>query len=312
MNGQQWVTDIHGNNLRPMSEQNVEDVSAQKRARPRDMTEADFDGANVAEEIKPVAWMVWAGVFESRPVWPPHKTVIEASRAAHEIKSATIVKPLYSADQVTQQATQAVAAQSKQPESVADALPLSVFSKGQWLFRETGQEFSGDDLDEAAFAVYGPAQTNGNSGRAEFPDGFVRVEAFNRLQALCDSQAERLLAIDDAQPQPSGNAGELDERKLTELSVRLRTAADQHPGWRDILTSAANEIERYYGGMLYWKATAEAKDRAAAAPADVMADATHTTSCGYCTYDESDGALEWQCAKCAAIDAARAKEGGAS
>lgn len=43
MNGQQWVTDIHGNNLHPMSKQNVEDVSAQKRARLRDMTEADFD-----------------------------------------------------------------------------------------------------------------------------------------------------------------------------------------------------------------------------------------------------------------------------
>lgn len=28
MNGQQWVTDIHGNNLHPMSEQNVKDVSA--------------------------------------------------------------------------------------------------------------------------------------------------------------------------------------------------------------------------------------------------------------------------------------------
>lgn len=32
--------------------------------------------------------------------------------------------------------------------------PVAIFSKGPWLFRETGQEFSGADLDAAAFAAY--------------------------------------------------------------------------------------------------------------------------------------------------------------
>lgn len=32
--------------------------------------------------------------------------------------------------------------------------PLSVFSKGPWTFRETGQDFTGEQLDEAAFVAY--------------------------------------------------------------------------------------------------------------------------------------------------------------
>lgn len=49
--------------------------------------------------------------------------------------------------------------------------------------------------------------------------------------------------------------------KATDLSHRLRETADQQPGWRPLLTAAADEIERYYGGMLAWKQTAEKKDR---------------------------------------------------
>lgn len=42
-----------------------------------------------------------------------------------------------------------------QPEQQgAGAVPLSVFSEGLWVFRETGQEFSGKDLDAAAAAAY--------------------------------------------------------------------------------------------------------------------------------------------------------------
>lgn len=47
----------------------------------------------------------------------------------------------------------------------------------------------------------------------------------------------------------------------TDLSHRLRETADQQPGWKPLLTAAADEIERYYGGMMAWKQTAEKKDR---------------------------------------------------
>jgi hypothetical protein len=47
---------------------------------------------------------------------------------------------------------------------------------------------------------------------------------------------------------------------ITDMSARLRETADQQPGWRPLLTAAADEIERYYGGMMNWKRTAEAKD----------------------------------------------------
>lgn len=58
-------------------------------------------------------------------------------------------------------------------------------------------------------------------------------------------------------PQQSG------ARRTTDLSRRLREIADQQPGWKALLDSAAEEIERYYGGMMSWKEAAEAKDVAA-------------------------------------------------
>lgn len=48
----------------------------------------------------------------------------------------------------------------------------------------------------------------------------------------------------------------LGDGKRTDLSVRLRETADQHPGWKSLLTQAADEIERYYCGMLNWKRAA--------------------------------------------------------
>ncbi len=45
------------------------------------------------------------------------------------------------------------------PVAAAPVEPLKVFSEGPWVFRETGQEFSGTDLDEAAFAEYRRAST---------------------------------------------------------------------------------------------------------------------------------------------------------
>jgi len=45
------------------------------------------------------------------------------------------------------------------PVTAAPVEPLKVFSEGPWVFRETGQEFSGADLDEAAFVEYRRAST---------------------------------------------------------------------------------------------------------------------------------------------------------
>lgn len=41
-----------------------------------------------------------------------------------------------------------------QPTQALPDAPLSVFSKGPWTFKETGQNFSGAELDEAAFVAY--------------------------------------------------------------------------------------------------------------------------------------------------------------
>lgn len=56
--------------------------------------------------------------------------------------------------------------------------------------------------------------------------------------------------------------------KPTDISIRLREYANDpsyiHAGfavYADTMRAAAGEIERYYGGMLAWKATAEAKDK---------------------------------------------------
>lgn len=50
----------------------------------------------------------------------------------------------------------------------------------------------------------------------------------------------------------------------TDLSKRLRDWADNKPlaaHYADIMRNGADEIERYYGGMVNWKRTAEAKDQ---------------------------------------------------
>ncbi len=48
------------------------------------------------------------------------------------------------------------------------------------------------------------ANEDAQAQQPEPPAGFVPVAAFDRLEALCQSQAERLLAIDDAQQPVSG------------------------------------------------------------------------------------------------------------
>jgi hypothetical protein len=48
----------------------------------------------------------------------------------------------------------------------------------------------------------------------------------------------------------------------TDLSRKLRSMCAFGPHDFKLLTKAADEIERYYGGMLNWKKTAEEKDAA--------------------------------------------------
>lgn len=59
--------------------------------------------------------------------------------------------------------------------------------------------------------------------------------------------------------------------KPTDISQRLREYASNpgysHSDYADTMRAAAEEIERYYGGMLAWKKTAEAKDAAPSIPA---------------------------------------------
>jgi hypothetical protein len=71
--------------------------------------------------------------------------------------------------------------------------------------------------------------------------------------------ARAALAQQGASQDAAANAG--GRGTPTDLSHRLRETADQQPGWKPLLTAAADEIERYYGGMLAWKQTAEKKDR---------------------------------------------------
>lgn len=65
-------------------------------------------------------------------------------------------------------------------------------------------------------------------------------------------------------------AAEQAPKKATDLSHRLREIADQQVGWKPLLTIAADEIDRYYGGMLAWKKTAEEKDAQAVEQVDAV------------------------------------------
>lgn len=79
--------------------------------------------------------------------------------------------------------------------------------------------------------------------------------------------------------EPCGELGKSREhaapaaKRETDLSREIRTTLGGNITTTGklilLLDRAAEEIERYYGGMLNWKATAEAKDRAPAAPITV-------------------------------------------
>lgn len=100
------------------------------------------------------------------------------------------------------------------PVAAAPTAPLKVFSKGQWIFRETRQEFRGADLDEAAFAEYRKFSTPAAPGidlrnailqlredALHMKDPGDTVNAYNRVLALIDASQNGELP---------GNSGELE------------------------------------------------------------------------------------------------------
>lgn len=107
--------------------------------------------------------------------------------------SGAIAIPLYSA-----------------PVAAAPTAPLKVFSKGPWIFRETGQEFSGADLDEAAFAEYRQFRTPAAPGidLEQFREAVLAQHAAlmdswcgdPETKEAADKQRDRLLSLIDASP----------------------------------------------------------------------------------------------------------------
>ena len=70
--------------------------------------------------------------------------------------------------------------------------------------------------------------------------------------------------VSPATPASADNPSTAGTQKPTDISQRLRErAAGSMPNQDDakLMVTAAEEIERYYGGMLAWKKTAEKKDR---------------------------------------------------
>lgn len=80
----------------------------------------------------------------------------------------------------------------------------------------------------------------------------ARIDVKHEFERWASERGESAVYIGD---------GLYRSRTVTDLSNRLRETADQQPGWKPLLTAAADEIERYYGGMMAWKQTAEKKDR---------------------------------------------------
>ncbi len=107
-------------------------------------------------------------------------------------------------------------------------------------------------------------RTRGHEGDARLADSLHGI-----LASLVAAEDRR------AQPAPTVQA---EPRRSTDLSRKLRAIATMpfSPADFVLFTQAADEIERYYGGMLNWKATADDKDveiiRLRAAPAHASSD----------------------------------------
>lgn len=85
-------------------------------------------------------------------------------------------------------------------------------------------------------------------------------------------------------------AAQPEQAKPTDISERLRKYAIGHfdggHSYEKLMLAAADEIERYYGGMLAWKQTAEAKDAAPAIQAQPLTDAKIEYFADCCTWND--------------------------
>lgn len=163
--------------------------------------------------------------------------------------------------------------------------------------------------------------------RSEYPDR-VRYDAdcMRHLIGELDKEPD-LLDYDEtkhsgyaepaAAPAIQQEAAALDDvpvRKQTDLSRRLRDTICAEPFSRQLtvtprtLLAAADEIDRYYTGMLNWKATAEAKDLAVLAAPAALADAAPDGESWQHKCEETERALIFWRAKAAQGRAAGIEE----
>lgn len=123
-------------------------------------------------------------------------------------------------------------------------------------------------------------------------------EAVARINAKLDGSLDRNAAL---RAEPAATDGQ------TDLSNEMRRWAGATEGYAcDLIRKGADEIERYYGGMLNWKATAEKRDAEAAGQPGSAGSGNTCTNCPNpgCTgcYDPADVAALLSVAPAAPID----------
>ena len=100
---------------------------------------------------------------------------------------------------------QVLEAEATQP-AAAELTPLAVFAKGPWVWRETGQKFSAEEMDEAAFVVYReagwrpPSQAPAGVEAAQQGQFDPAVPTNDRLRAIARQARDRNGPSDTTNP----------------------------------------------------------------------------------------------------------------
>lgn len=112
-----------------------------------------------------------------------------------------------------------------------------------------------------AAAMDRAGEVDGASDKFSWPNSLVQ-SAENRAEERNKNAAARARLDAMALALAPALAGDVQPVAQTDLSKRLRALAihDSQPIGK-LMGEAADEIDRYYGGMLAWKQTAETKDR---------------------------------------------------
>ncbi|MPS30539.1 MAG: hypothetical protein E2576_14505 [Alcaligenaceae bacterium] len=126
-------------------------------------------------------------------------------RHEHDLRNT----PGYAGSLLSRRTEQALAAPQAR-EDARPVAPLEVFSKGPWLFLETGQGFTGADLDAAAFVAYRDHAAPQPAAQA------APSELADAVQFACDVLAE-LYAKHQTKIGPFASQAQL-------ANVRLRSA----------------------------------------------------------------------------------------